>query len=184
MKRFLFVATLLLIVVSQNIFAESNENIEILKKGDLQYMVAYTDTLKQHVRDFWVWHLPEKNKELFKGVEMREDIPISILDKENINAVIEYLLIKHFGEGKAFDSEGRSNIYNITYLVHIHSRRVYFSNILFHRDAYNLITDEEILGFIEDFNHIKIKINNIEKYNENVYAIYNYGVFNKIFGIE
>ena len=69
-------------------------------------------------------------------------------------------------------------------MVHIHSGKVYFLNIFFYGNVYKLITDEEILSFIEDFNHMKINVDNIEKYDENVYASYEYGGFNKIFGLE
>ena len=184
MKRFLFVATLLLIVASQNIFAESYEDNGFIKKGDLEYMVDFSDSLKQETKSFWVWYKPEEYIELFNGVEIRDDIPISITEKINANAVIDYLLIRHFGEDIVFDSEGKSNIYNVSCFVHVHSGRVYFTNIFFHGNFYKVITEEEILGFIKDFNLIKIKVNDIEKYDEDVYIFYDYGDLNKIFGIE
>ena len=184
MKRLLFIATLLLIVSTQNIFSESYKSIDILAKGDLQYMVDYTDSLKQDVKSFWVWYTPQKNEELFKDIEIISHVPISSLNKSNVNAVIEYLANKHFGADKVFDSEGKSNIFNISYMVHIHSGKVYFLNIFFYGNVYKLITDEEILSFIEDFNLMKINVDNIEKYDENVYASYEYGGFNKIFGLE
>lgn len=179
MKRILFVATLLLIVVSQNIFAESNENIEILKKGDLEYMVDFSDSLKQEIKSFVVWYMPKTNKELFKGAELIGSIAINGYDNIYIGEVAEHLAFEHFGGDKALNSEGKSNIYNLTYLIHIRSGRVYFVNLYCNGDAYNLITDKEILGFIEDFNQMKIEVNDNEEYAENIYTIQNLGAFNK-----
>ena len=184
MKRFLFIATLLLIVVTQNLFANDYENYEIFKKGDLQYIVDFTDSLKQEAKFFWIWYTPPKNKELFKDIEIIDHVSINSSDKTYIETMIGYLAIKHFGADKVFDSKGESNIFNISYMIHIHSGKVYFLNIFFYGNVYKLITDEEILNFIEDFNIMKINIDNIERYNENVYASYEYGGFNKIFGKE
>lgn len=179
MKRFLFIATLLFSFVTQNALADSYKNIETKVNGDLHYMIAYNDNLKQDVKTFWVWHLPEKNKELFKDTKIEENVSMSNLDKINVEAAIEYLAVSCFGEDKVFDSKGRSNISNITYKIHIHSGKVYLVNILFYGDVYKLITDEEILNFIEKINLMRIKVNDIEKYDENAYAIRNFMMYDK-----
>ena len=82
MKRFVFVATLLFSFVTQNALADSYKNIETKVNGDLHYMIAYNDNLKQDVKTFWVWHLPEKNKELFKDTKIEENVSMSNLDSQ------------------------------------------------------------------------------------------------------
>ena len=64
MKRFFFISTLLLIVTNQNLFAKAYECNESFKRGVLEYTIDYTDSLKQEVKDFWVWYKPEKYKDL------------------------------------------------------------------------------------------------------------------------
>ena len=179
MKRFLFVATLLLIVVSQNVFAESYKKIETFKEGDFLYIKTYTDTLKQDIKSFWVWYQPEVYKQTFNGERIEKGITANIFDKINAEAVIEYLAIKHFGEDKVFNSEGESNIFKVAFKIDIHTSKVYFLNILFSSEAYNLITKEEIKNFIEDFNLLKIEIFNTEKYDKDAFILYNFIPFDK-----
>ena len=161
MKRFLFIATLLLIVVTQNLFANDYENYEIFKKGDLQYIVDFTDSLKQEAKFFWVWYTPPKNKELFKDIEIIDHVSINSSDKTYIETMIGYLAIKHFGADKVFDSKGESNIFNISYMIHIHSGKVYFLNIFFYGNVYKLITDEEILNILNEEGTEKEKVDKI-----------------------
>ena len=179
MKRIVFFATLLFSFLIQNALADSYKNIETKVNGDLQYMIAYNDNLKQNVKSFWVWYTPQKNKELFKDTKIEENVSMSNLDRINAEAAIEYLAVKCFGEDKVFDSKGRSNISNITYKIHIHTGNVYFVNILFYGDVYKLISNEEILNFIEKINLMKIKVNDIEKYDDNAYFIRNFMMYDK-----
>ena len=82
MKRIVFFATLLFSFLIQNALADSYKNIETKVNGDLQYMIAYNDNLKQNVKSFWVWYTPQKNKELFKDTKIEENVSMSNLDSQ------------------------------------------------------------------------------------------------------
>ncbi len=156
-----------------------DKNIETFIKGDLHYKIGYTDSLKQEMEYFGAWYIPEEYKSLFKGDLIEKDISMSNLDRANAEAAIENLAIKHFGEDKIFEKNGGSNIYNIIFKIDALSNKVYITNIIFRKEAYNLITDKEIKNFIEDFNLIEIKINNIERYGKGAFLLCNFIPFDK-----
>ena len=175
MKRFLFIATLLLIVVTQNLFANDYENYEIFKKGDLQYIVDFTDSLKQEAKFFWVWYTPEKYKDVLADkVAYKENLKITNQKARDFIKTIENLFIKEFGSSKVFNKKGSSNIKAIIYSVHISTGQVYLRAIVFTGGAYNLITDEDILSFAREFNkNISLHLNDKNETGENAMKFYN-----------
>ena len=176
MKRFVFVTMLLLIAISQTIYASSgSECNESFKRGVLEYTIDYTDSLKQEVKDFWVWYKPEKYKDLLADkVAYKENLKITNQRARDFIKTIENLFIKEFGSSKVFNKKGSSNIKAIIYSVHISTGQVYLRAIVFTGDAYNLITDEDILSFAREFNkNISLHLNDKNETGENAMKFYN-----------
>lgn len=176
MKRIIFVTMLLLIVISQTVFASSSSGRnETFRRGVLEYTIDYTDSSKQEVKDFWVWYKPEEYKDLLADkVAYRENLKITNQRAKDFIENIENLFIKELGSSKVFNKKGSSNIKAIIYSVHISTGQVYLRAIVFTRDAYNLITDEDILSFARKFNkNITLDLNDKNEIGENVMKFYN-----------
>ena len=175
MKRFFFISTLLLIVTNQNLFAKTYECNASFKRGALEYTIDYTDSLKQEVKDFWVWYKPEKYKDLLADkVAYKENLKITNQRARDFIKTIENLFIKEFGSSKVFNKKGSSNIKAIIYSVHISTGQVYLRAIVFTGGAYNLITDEDILSFAREFNkNISLHLNDKNETGENAMKFYN-----------
>ena len=77
------------------------------------------------------------------------------------------LAIKHFGEKKFFNKDGDHNIEKITFGIRCLTEEVFLKSIRFSKDAYNLVTDEEILSFAKEFNEtLRISISNKDECNK------------------
>ena len=175
MKRFLFVLMLLLMAIYQTIFASSGSgDNEILRRDVLEYDINYTDSLKHEVKDFWVWYNPEEYKDLLADkVAYRENLKITNQEAKNFIEKIESLFLERFGYTKVFNKDGHSNVKGITYSLHISTGQVYLRAIVFTGDAYNLITDEDILSFAREFNkNITLYLNDKDEVEENVMRFY------------
>ncbi len=176
MKRVLFVVILLLIAIFQTTFVSSaSVDNETFRRGVLEYAIDYTDSLKQDVKNFWVWYNPEEYKNLLADkVAYRENLKITNQRAKDFVTTIENLFMKKFGSSKVFNKNGCSNIKAIIYSVHISTGQLYLRAIIFNRDAYNLITDEDILSFAREFNkNITLYLNDKDEVEENVMKFYN-----------
>ncbi len=172
MKRILSVLTLSLLFCPILYALSLSDKEEHIKRGDLEYFIYYTDSTKQEIDDFSVWYKPEKYNDLKKykydhiTAGMSPDAYMELIGK------IENLFIRHFGYAKVFNDRGFRNIKRIMYSTHLSTGKVYLRYISFEKEAYNLITDEEILAFIEKFNKdITMIVHNIDMHDKN--AIYN-----------
>ena len=164
MKRFFFVMILLLATAFQGISAYPiYKDKEKIIRGDLHFYIDYTDTLKQEVEKYRVWYEPKEYSDYFNGKEYISELSVYMngIDFGNLLAGVEYLAISCFGEEKVFNKKGEPNIYRVEFSFYALTGRVYLRYIYFKGGAYNLITDEEILSFIEKFNsHIKVNVSN------------------------
>ena len=185
MKRVLFSIALLLMVISNNIYADSiYDRYERVKKGDLVYDIYYTDSLKQKIDSFDVLYRPNGFDEFYKDKDYQDGkkrVRINDIEFDNLVADVENLAIKCFGKEKIFNNEGMSNIKEVVFSLHISTEKVYLRYIYFDKDIYNMITDEEILKFIKIFNKdIRMKANNKTEFNENAIIFHTYiNLFNK-----
>lgn len=158
----------------------SSSSYERYSRGDLHYGIFYVDSLKQEIRSFYVSYLPKMYQEILKAGKRVERISINKFDHYNLEAGIEYLVVSCFGEDKIFNKDGDSNIEEIEYAIHIVTGKVYFGTLTFKKDAYNLITDEEILSFAEKFNsNVRVKVQDIEKFDEKSVLYCSFKLFDK-----
>ena len=73
MKRLLFSIALLLMVISNNIYADSiYDRYERVQKGDLVYDIYYTDSLKQNIDSFDVLYRPDGFDEFYKNKDYQD----------------------------------------------------------------------------------------------------------------
>ncbi|MBQ7818835.1 MAG: hypothetical protein IJ341_03955 [Bacteroidales bacterium] len=172
MKRILSVLTLSLLFCPILYALSLSDKEEHIKRGDLEYFIYYTDSTKQEIDDFSVWYKPEKYNDLKKYKYDHISAGMSLASHKDLVGKIENLFIRHFGYTKVFNDRGFRNIKHIMYSTHLSTGKVYLRCILFEKGAYNLITDEEILTFIEKFNKdIIMIVHNRDMHDKN--AIYN-----------
>ncbi|MBR4962684.1 MAG: hypothetical protein IKY54_02135 [Muribaculaceae bacterium] len=170
MKRLFFIVILLLATVFKGISAYPiyKDKGKIIR-GDLHFYIDYTDTLKQEVEKYRVWYEPKEYSDYFNGKEYISELSVYMngIDFGNLLAGVEYLAISCFGEEKVFNKEGEPNIYRVEFSFYALTGRVYLRYIYFKGGAYNLITDKEILSFIEKFNsHIKVNVSNKKNFSD------------------
>ena len=179
MKRVLFSIALLLMVISNNIYADSiYDRYERVQKGDLVYDIYYTDSLKQNIDSFDVLYRPDGFDEFYKNKDYQDGkkrARINDIEFNNLVADVENLAIKCFGKEKIFNNKGKSNIKEVVFSLHISTEKVYLRYICFDKGIYNMITDEEILMFIKIFNNdIRMKANNKTEFNKNAIIFHTY----------
>ena len=163
MKRILFTIILSLLFS----FQLSAQNKESIFKGDLQYNLYYTDSTKLELEDFWVWYKPKYYKRVFSKNKHYIYPYINRGEYTKFRDKVEALAIKHFGEKKFFNKDGVPNIDKISFAVRCLTEEVFLRSIRFSKDAYNLVTDEEILSFAKEFNEtLRMSVSNKEECNK------------------
>ena len=163
MKRILFTIALSLLFS----FQLSAQNKESIFKRDLQYNLYYTDSTKLELKNFYVWYQPKLYKKVFNKNKHYVYPYINRGEYTNFRDKVVALAIKHFGEEKFFNKDGEPNIYKIGFGIRCLTGEVFLKRICFTKDAYNLVTDEEIISFAKEFNDtLRISISNKEECNK------------------
>ena len=163
MKRILFTIALSLLFS----FQLSAQNKESIFKGDLHYYLYYTDTTKLELEHFFVRYKPRYYKRVFSKNKHYIYPYINRGEYTKFRDKVEALAIKHFGEKKFFNKDGVPIIDKISFAVRCLTEEVFLRSILFSKDAYNLVTDEEILSFAKEFNEtLRISISNKDECNK------------------
>ena len=163
MKRILFTIALSLLFS----FQLSAQNKESIFKGDLQYLLDYTDSTKLELEDFWVWYKPKYYKRVFSKNKHYIYPYINRGEYTKFRDKVVALAIKHFGEEKFFNKDGEPNIYKIGFGIRCLTGEVFLKRICFTKDAYNLVTDEEIISFAKEFNDtLRMSVSNKEECNK------------------
>ena len=163
MKRILFTIILSLLFS----FQLSAQDKESIFKGDLRYYLYYTDSTKLELKNFLVLYKPKYYKRVF-GKNKHYIYPyINRGEYTKFRDKVVALAIKHFGEEKFFNKDGDHNIEKITFGIRCLTEEVFLKYIRFSKDAYNLVTDEEILSFAKEFNEtLRISISNKDECNK------------------
>ena len=163
MKRILFTIILSLLFS----FQLSAQNKEYIFKGDLHYYLYYTDSTKLELKNFLVLYKPKYYKRVF-GKNKHYIYPyINRGEYTKFRDKVVALAIKHFGEEKFFNKDGDHNIEKITFGIRCLTEEVFLKSIRFSKDAYNLVTDEEIISFAKEFNEtLRISISNKDECNK------------------
>ena len=167
MKRILFTIALSLLfsfqLSAQNIF---NDN-EFVDRADLQYLLDYTDSTKLELEDFWVLYKPKYYKRVSRKIKHYIYPYINRGEYTKFRDKVVALAIKHLGEEKFFNKDGVPNIDKISFAVRCLTEEVFLRSIRFSKDAYNLVTDEEILSFAKEFNDtLRMSVSNKEECNK------------------
>ena len=163
MKRILFTIALSLLFS----FQLSAQNKESIFKRNLQYNLYYTDTTKLELEDFSVLYKPRYYKRVFSKNKHYIYPYINRGEYTKFRDKVVALAIKHFGEEKFFNKDGEPNIYKIGFGIRCLTGEVFLKRICFTKDAYNLVTDEEIISFAKEFNDtLRISISNKEECNK------------------
>ena len=163
MKRILFTIILSLLFS----FQLSAQDKESIFKGDLRYYLYYTDSTKLELKNFLVLYKPKYYKRVF-GKNKHYIYPyINRGEYTKFRDKVVALAIKHFGEEKFFNKDGDHNIEKITFGIRCLTEEVFLKSIRFSKDAYNLVTDEEILSFAKEFNDtLRMSVSNKEECNK------------------
>ena len=163
MKRILFTIALSLLFS----FQLSAQNKESIFKGDLRYYLYYTDSTKLELKNFYVWYQPKLYKKVFNKNKHYIYPYINRGEYTKFRDKVVALAIKHFGEKKFFNKDGVPNIDRICFGIKCLTEEVFLRSIRFSKDAYNLVTDEEILSFAKEFNEtLRISISNKDECNK------------------
>ena len=163
MKRILFTIALSLLFS----FHLSAQNKESIFKGDLQYNLYYTDTTKLELEHFLVLYKPRYYKRVSRKSKHYIYPYINRGEYTKFRDKVVALAIKHFGEKKFFNKDGVPIIDKISFAVRCLTEEVFLRYICFSKDAYNLVTDEEILSFAKEFNEtLRISISNKDECNK------------------
>ena len=163
MKRILFTIILSLLFS----FQLSAQNKESIFKGDLHYYLYYTDTTKLELEHFFVRYKPKYYKRVSRKIKHYIYPYINRGEYTKFRDKVVALAIKHFGEEKFFNKDGVPNIDKISFAVRCLTEEVFLRSIRFSKDAYNLVTDEEILSFAKEFNEtLRISISNKDECNK------------------
>ena len=163
MKRILFTIALSLLFS----FQLSAQNKESIFKRNLQYNLYYTDSTKLELDDLWVWYKPRYYKRVFSKNKHYIYPYINRGEYTKFRDKVVALAIKHFGEKKFFNKDGVPIIDKISFAVRCLTEEVFLRSILFSKDAYNLVTDEEILSFAKEFNDtLRMSVSNKEECNK------------------
>ena len=163
MKRILFTIALSLLFS----FQLSAQDKESIFKGDLRYYLYYTDSTKLELKNFYVWYQPKLYKKVFNKNKHYVYPYINRGEYTNFRDKVVALAIKHFGEKKFFNKDGVPIIDKISFAVRCLTEEVFLRYICFSKDAYNLVTDEEILSFAKEFNEtLRISISNKDECNK------------------
>ena len=163
MKRILFTIALSLLFS----FQLSAQNKESIFKGDLHYYLYYTDTTKLELEHFYVRYKPKYYKRVSRKIKHYIYPYINRGEYTKFRDKVVALAIKHFGEKKFFNKDGVPIIDKISFAVRCLTEEVFLRSILFSKDAYNLVTDEEILSFAKEFNEtLRISISNKDECNK------------------
>ena len=163
MKRILFTIILSLLFS----FQLSAQNKESIFKGDLHYYLYYTDTTKLELEHFFVRYKPKYYKRVSRKIKHYIYPYINRGEYTKFRDKVVALAIKHFGEKKFFNKDGVPIIDKISFAVRCLTEEVFLRSILFSKDAYNLVTDEEILSFAKEFNEtLRISISNKDECNK------------------
>ena len=167
MKRIFFTIVLSLLFGFQLNAQDIYKDSEFIDRGNLHYYLRYTDTTKLELKHFWVWYNPKSYKKVFSKNKHYIYPYIKRVEYASFRDKELALAIKHFGEEKVFNKDGTPNIVSIGFGIKCLTGEVYFKNIHFTKDVYNLITDEEILSFAKEFNEtLRITISNKEECNK------------------
>ncbi len=163
MKRILFTIALSLLFS----FQLRAQNKEYIFKGDLHYYLYYTDSTKLELKNFLVLYKPKYYKRVF-GKNKHYIYPyINRGEYTKFRDKVVALAIKHFGEEKFFNKDGVPIIDIICFGIKCLTEEVFLRYIRFSKDAYNLVTDEEILSFAKEFNEtLRISISNKDECNK------------------
>ena len=163
MKRILFTIALSLLFS----FQLSAQNKESIVKRNLQYNLYYTDSTKLELEDLWVWYKPRYYKRVFSKNKHYIYPYINRGEYTKFRDKVEALAIKHFGEKKFFNKDGVPIIDIICFGIKCLTEEVFLRSIRFSKDAYNLVTDEEILSFAKEFNEtLRMSVSNKEECNK------------------
>ena len=163
MKRILFTIALSLLFS----FQLSAQNKESIFKGDLHYYLYYTDTTKLELENFYVRYKPKYYKRVSRKIKHYIYPYINRGEYTKFRDKVEALAIKHFGEKKFFNKDGVPIIDKICFGIKCLTEEVFLRSIRFSKDAYNLVTDEEILSFAKEFNEtLRISISNKDECNK------------------
>ena len=163
MKRILFTIALSLLFS----FQLSAQNKESIFKRNLQYNLYYTDSTKLELEVFSVLYKPRYYKRVFSKNKHYIYPYINRGEYTKFRDKVVALAIKHFGEEKFFNKDGVPNIDKISFAVMCLTEEVFLRSILFSKDAYNLVTDEEILSFAKEFNDtLRMSVSNKEECNK------------------
>ena len=163
MKRILFTIILSLLFS----FQLSAQNKESIFKGDLHYYLYYTDTTKLELEHFYVRYKPKYYKRVSRKIKHYIYPYINRGEYTKFRDKVVALAIKHFGEEKFFNKDGEPNIDKICFGIKCLTEEVFLRYICFSKDAYNLVTDEEILSFAKEFNEtLRISISNKDECNK------------------
>ena len=163
MKRILFTIALSLLFS----FQLSARNKESIFKGDLHYYLYYTDSTKLELEHFFVRYKPKYYKRVSRKSKHYIYPYINRGEYTKFRDKVVALAIKHFGEEKFFNKDGDHNIEKITFGIRCLTEEVFLKSIRFSKDAYNLVTDEEILSFAKEFNEtLRISISNKDECNK------------------
>ena len=171
MKHLFLVLFIIILSVNKIISAER----VTIERNDFIYNFYYNDSLKRKMDNFTVWYVPESYNDIVKKgsrVSMKY-VKISHQSLKEFTANVEKLMTNIFTKEKLFNKEGKANIYDISYHLHLSSGKVYLTSISFTKDAYQLISDDDILRFIKEFNgNVKMIIDNKDEVDKNAYRIY------------
>ena len=163
MKRILFTIALSLLFS----FQLSAQNKESIFKRNLQYNLYYTDSTKLELEVFSVLYKPRYYKRVFSKNKHYIYPYINRGEYTKFRDKVVALAIKHFGEEKFFNKDGEPNIYKIGFGIRCLTGEVFLKRICFTKDAYNLVTDEEIISFAKEFNDtLRISISNKDECNK------------------
>ena len=163
MKRILFTIALSLLFS----FQLSAQNKESIFKGNLRYYLYYTDSTKLELKNFLVLYKPKYYKRVSRKIKHYIYPYINRGEYTKFRDKVEALAIKHFGEEKFFNKDGVPNIDKICFGIKCLTEEVFLRYICFSKDAYNLVTDEEILSFAKEFNEtLRISISNKDECNK------------------
>jgi hypothetical protein len=167
MKRILFTIVLSLLFGFQLNAQDISKDSEFIDREDLEYYLYYADSTKLELDYFWVWYNPKSYKKVFSKNKHYIYPYIKRVEYASFRDKELALAIKHFGEEKVFNKDGTPNIVSISFGIKCLTGEVYLRCIKFTKDAYNLVTDEEILSFAKEFNEtLRITISNKEECNK------------------
>ena len=164
MKRILFTIVLSLLFGFQLNAQDIYKDYEFIDRGNLHYILNYTDSTKLELENFCVWYSPKSYKRVFSKNKHYIYPYIKRVEYASFRDKELALAIKHFGEEKVFSKNGSPNILNIGFGIKCLTGEVYLKSIRFTKDVYDLITDEEIMSFAKEFNEtLRITISNKEE---------------------